>query len=42
MTKYRIEIDRATCIGCGVAPSICPEIYMLDLKDGKNRIPINT
>ncbi len=38
MAKYRIEIDRDTCIGCGVAPAICPEIYMLDPNDGKNRI----
>lgn len=32
----RVKVDRALCIGCGVAPSLCSEVFYLE--DGKNRI----
>ncbi|MCS7103164.1 MAG: ferredoxin [Candidatus Korarchaeum sp.] len=32
----RVKVDRALCIGCGVAPALCPEVFYLE--DGKNRI----
>ncbi|MBI6873131.1 ferredoxin [Clostridium aciditolerans] len=27
-------VDKDTCIGCGLCPSICPEVYQMD-DDGK-------
>ncbi len=32
----RVKVDRDTCIGCGVAPTLCPEVFYLE--DGKNRV----
>lgn len=28
------HVDKDTCIGCGVCPSICPEVFDMD-DDGK-------
>lgn len=28
----KARVDQDTCIGCGVCPSICPEVF--DMKDG--------
>lgn len=33
----KVEIDREKCIGCGIAPSLCPEVFHL-IEDGKNAI----
>jgi ferredoxin len=32
----RVKVDRSLCIGCGVAPTLCSEVFVLE--DGKNRI----
>ncbi len=31
----RVIVDRETCIACGVAPTLCSEVFVLE---GKNRI----
>ncbi|QUH30376.1 ferredoxin [Vallitalea guaymasensis] len=28
-------VDEETCIGCGLCPSICPEIFEMDNETGK-------
>lgn len=28
-------VDQDTCIGCGLCPSICPEVFSLDDETGK-------
>lgn len=38
MVKYRITIDRNLCIACGIAPSICPQVFALGDDNGKNRV----
>ena len=38
MVKYRVVVDRVKCIGCGAAPSACPEVFELGSDTGKNRI----
>lgn len=25
----RVEVDQDTCIGCGLCPEICPEVFMM-------------
>lgn len=32
----RVKVDRKLCIGCGVAPALCPDVFYLE--DGKNRV----
>lgn len=31
----RVTVDRDTCIACGVAPTLCSDVFILD---GKNRV----
>ncbi len=31
----KVVVDRNKCIACGVAPAVCPEVFVLD---GKTRI----
>jgi len=38
VAKYKVTVDRQTCIACGVAPSLCPEVFMLGQDTGKNMI----
>ena len=33
----KIIVDKSTCIGCGVAPATCPQVFELG-PDGKNRV----
>ena len=28
-------VDKDTCIGCGLCPSICPEVFSMNDDDGK-------
>ena len=28
-------VDKDTCIGCGLCPSICPDVFSMDDEDGK-------
>lgn len=32
--KMKAFVDKDTCIGCGICPDICPEIFRMD-DDGK-------
>ncbi len=34
----RIVVDRTACIACGVAPSICPDVFVLGQDTGRNRV----
>jgi len=27
---YRVRVDEATCIGCGVCESLCPEVFKMN------------
>ncbi|MCS7099970.1 MAG: ferredoxin [Sulfolobales archaeon] len=38
LARYRVVVDRATCISCGVAPAICPEVFELGLDNQKTRV----
>lgn len=31
----KAHVDKDTCIGCGLCPSICPDMFVLDDEDGK-------
>ncbi len=33
MAKFKVEVDREKCIGCGMCASLCPDEF--ELKDGK-------
>ena len=35
---HRVTIDRKLCIACGVAPSICPEVFVMGNDNQKNRL----
>jgi ferredoxin len=37
MAKYKIELDKEKCIGCGVCENTCPENFELT-DDGKARV----
>ncbi len=38
MKGYKVTIDRNKCLGCGVAPTICPSVFKLGTDNGKNRV----
>ncbi|AFL66381.1 ferredoxin [Desulfurococcus amylolyticus] len=38
MTRYKVIIDRSTCIACGAAPAACSEVFELGDDNGKNRV----
>jgi len=37
VVKYRVEVDKESCIGCGVCSSLLPDVFELG-DDGKSRI----
>lgn len=38
MARYRVIVDRVTCIACGAAPAACSEVFELGDDNGKNRV----
>ncbi len=36
MTKFKVKVNKDTCIGCGVCASIAPEIF--EIKDMKSNL----
>ena len=36
--KYKVTVDRNTCIACGVAPNLCPQVFVFGEDNGKTRI----
>ncbi|MEM2021299.1 MAG: ferredoxin [Zestosphaera sp.] len=36
--KCRVVVNRSACIACGVAPSICPDVFELGQDIGRNRV----
>lgn len=36
--KYKVPVDRNACIACGVAPNLCPQVFILGEDNGKTRI----
>ncbi len=38
LVKFRVIVDRTTCIACGAAPAACPEVFVLGSDNGKNRV----
>lgn len=38
MSDYRVSIDRGSCIACGVATVLCPQVFELGGDNGKNRL----
>ncbi len=38
MVRYKVTVNRSICIGCGVAPALCPEVFELGSDTGKNRV----
>jgi len=35
--KYKITVDKETCIGCGSCLAICPENFEMD-EEGKSKV----
>ena len=33
----KAKVDQETCIGCGVCPSVCPEVFEMK-DDGKSHV----
>jgi len=38
MSGYTVTVDRTACIACGVAPALCPQIFVLGDDNGKNKV----
>jgi len=38
LVRYRVVVDRVTCIACGAAPAVCPEVFELGPDNGKTRV----
>ncbi|MEM0361628.1 MAG: ferredoxin [Sulfolobales archaeon] len=38
MVKYKVTVSRTSCISCGVAPAVCPEVFELGSDNGKNKV----
>ena len=37
----KAHVDRDTCIGCGVCPSVCPEVFEMD-DEGLSHVIVDT
>lgn len=37
MTKFKIELDKKKCIGCGACTAVCPDYFDMD-EDGKAKV----
>lgn len=35
-------VDKETCIGCGLCPSICPDVFAMDDDDGKAKTIVDS
>jgi len=35
MGSIKVVVDRNKCMSCGIAPAVCPEVFVLE---GKNRV----
>lgn len=35
---FKVVVDREACIGCGAAPSICPQVFELEEDSGRNKV----
>ncbi len=38
MVKIKVTVNRAKCIACGVAPSLCGKVFELGQDNGKNKV----
>ena len=38
MMKYKIVVNRDACVACGVAPNLCPQVFVLGDDNGKTRV----
>lgn len=38
MARYKVIVDRESCIACGAAPVTCPDVFELGLDNGKTKI----
>ncbi|MBC8450821.1 ferredoxin [bacterium] len=36
----KVSVDRDTCIGCGVCPSICPSVFEMDGDRSSTKVDI--
>lgn len=36
--SYKVAVDRDLCIACGVASTVCPQVFVLGDDNGKNRL----
>ncbi len=37
MGKWKVTVDRDTCIGDGICASLCPDVFEMD-DDGKSKV----
>ena len=38
MTKYKVTVDRVLCIGCGIAPGLCSQVFVLGDDNGMSKV----
>jgi ferredoxin len=38
MTTYKVTVNRDLCIGCGIAPNLCPQVFVLGDDNGMTRV----
>lgn len=37
----KVNVDKDTCIGCGMCPSICPDVFEMDDDEGKAKVIVS-